>query len=116
MINKKNYNVDLASLQDKKLKCDFAKQMSFDLKAQGSKSTRDRTFIKLLKSPATMASGFSTIFLSSDLDQLCNRLKLLLQEKQARNNTDIIIEEKIVVIVDKLLEYKCLSKKSINKL
>ena len=58
-----------------------------------------------------MASGISkTIFLSSDPDELCDRLKLLLQEKQAGNNSDIINDE-IVAIVDKLLEYKCIIKK-----
>ena len=57
------------------------------------------------------ASGVSqTIFLSSDLDELCDRLKLLLQEKHAGNNSDIINDE-IVSIVDKLLEYKCITKK-----
>ena len=57
------------------------------------------------------ASGVSkTIFLTSDPDELCNRLKLLLQEKLAGNNSDIINEE-IVAIVDKLLEYKCITKK-----
>ena len=50
------------------------------------------------------------IFLSSDPDELCNRLKLLLQEKQAGNNSDIINQE-IIAIVDKLLEYKCISEK-----
>ena len=87
--------------------------MHFDLKAQGNKSTRDRTLINLLKSPGLMvsASGISkTIVSSSDPDELCNRLKLLLQEKQAGNNSDIINDE-IVAIVDKLLEYKCISKK-----
>ena len=34
-----------------------------------------------------------TIFLSSDPNELCNRLKLLLQEKQAGNISDIIIQE-----------------------
>ena len=57
------------------------------------------------------ASGIlKTIFLSSDPNELCNRLKLLLQKKQAGNNSDIINDE-IVAIVDKLLEYKCISKK-----
>ena len=57
------------------------------------------------------ASGISkTIFLSSDPNELCDRLKLLLQEKHAGNNSDIINEE-IVAIIDKLLEYKCISKK-----
>ena len=49
-ITNKNYNVDLASLSDKNLMYDFAKEMNFDLKAQGKKSTRDRTLIKLPKS------------------------------------------------------------------
>ena len=111
MITNNNYNVDHASLADKKLMYDFAKEMHFDMKAVGKKSTRDRTLIKLLKSPAIMASGASkTIFLSSDPDELCERLKLLLQEKHAGNNSDIINDE-IVAIVDKLLEYKCISKK-----
>ena len=118
MITNKNYNVDFASLADKKLMYDFAKEMIFDLKASGNKSTRDRTLIKLLKSPSLKisASGVSkTIFLSSDPDELSNRLKLLLQEKQAGNNSDII-NQKIVVIVDKLLKYKCISKKEHNQI
>ena len=48
MITNSKNNVDLASLQDKKLMYDFAKEMKFDLKASGNKSTRDRTLIKLL--------------------------------------------------------------------
>ena len=111
MITNKNYNVNHASLSDKKLMYDFAKEMHFDERRVGNKSTRDRTLINLLNSPAIMASGITkTIFLSSDPDELCDRLKLLLQEKHAGNNSDIINEE-IVAIVDKLLEYKCISKK-----
>ena len=38
------------------------------------------------------ASSLSkTIFLSSDTDELCNRIKVLLQEKQAGNNSDILM-------------------------
>ena len=106
MITDKNYNVDLANLSDKKFVYDFAEEMNFDLKAQGKKSTRDRTLIKLLRSPGLMvsASGVSkTIYLSSDPDELCNRLKFLLQEMHAGNNSEIINDE-IVAIVDKLLE------------
>ena len=111
MITNSNYNVNLAKLQDKKLMYDFAKEMHFDLKALGKKSNRDKTLIKLLQSPAILASGISkTIFLLSDPDELCDRLNLLLQEKHAGNNSDIINDE-IVAIVDKLLEYKCISKK-----
>ena len=89
MITNKNYNVNLASLEDKKIMYDFGKEMNFGTKAQGNQSIRDRTLIKLLKSPRLMvsASGVSkTIFLSSDPDELCDRLKLLLEEKQAGNN------------------------------
>ena len=40
-------------------------------------------------------------------NDFCVRLKLLLQEKQA-GNSSIIINQKSVAIVDKLLEYKCI--------
>ena len=113
MITNSKFNVDLASLSDKKLMYDFAIEMKFDTKALGNKSIRDRKLIKLLNSPGLMvsASGIpKTIFLSSDPNELCDRLKLLLQEKHAGNNSDIINQE-IVAIVDKLLEYKCISKK-----
>ena len=82
--------------------CDFAKEMHIDVRGQGRKSTRDRTLIKLLKSPAIMATGVSTKFLSSNPDELCNRIKLLLQEKQAGIKS-VIFNKKIVAIVDKLL-------------
>ena len=97
----------------KKILYDFSKEMSFYTYALGNKSTPDRTIIKLLESPGLMvsSSGVSkTIFLSSDPDELCNRLKMLLQEKQVGNNSHIINQE-IDAIVDKLLEYKCISKK-----
>ena len=102
MVTNKNFNVDHAGLADKKIKYDFAKEMNFDLKAQGNKSTRDRTLTKLLKSPSLMvsASGVSkTIFLSSDPDELSNRLKLLLQEKQGGNNSNIVNDEIVAIIV-----------------
>ena len=113
MVTNKDYNVDHASLADKKLMFDFAKEMHFDPEAAGKKPTRGKTLIKLLKSPGLIvsASGVSkTIFLSSDPYKLCDRLILLLQEKHAGNNSDLINDE-IVAIVDKLLEYKCISKK-----
>ena len=65
VITNKTFNVVPASSQDKKIMYDFAKEMNFDTKYQGNKSTRDRTLIKLLKSPGLMvsASGVSkTIF------------------------------------------------------
>ena len=53
--------------------------------AQGRNSVRDRSLIKLLKSPGLLvsASGISkTIFLSSDPDELRKRLTLFLHEKK----------------------------------
>ena len=105
MITNKNYNVNHASLSDKKLMYEFAKEMHFDERRVSNKSTRDRILIELLNSPGLMvsASGISkTIFLSSsDPNELCDRLKLLLEEKQAGNNSDIINQE-IIAKVDKL--------------
>ena len=57
------------------------------------------------------ASGVSkTIFLSSNTDELCDRLKLLLQEKHAGNNSNLINEE-LVAIIDRLLQYRYISNK-----
>ena len=105
------FNAYHSSPQDKKLIYEFAKEMNCDTKSTGRPSTRHISIINILESPAIMASGISgTIILSSNPNELCDRLKLLLQEKQAGNISDIINDE-IVAIVDKLLEYKCLSKK-----
>ena len=57
-----------------------------------------------------MASGISTKFLSSNPNEFCGRLNLLLREEQAGKVSDLNIEE-FVAIVDKLLEYRCISKK-----
>ena len=85
--------------------------MNYDTKSTGRPSTRHTSIIKILESPAILASGISkTIILSSDPNELCDRLRLLLQKKHAGNNSDIINDE-IVAIVDKLLECKCISKK-----
>ena len=111
VITNYNFNVDHSSPQDKKLFYEFAKEMKYDINSTGRPSVRHNSMIRLLDQPAIMASGFSTtIILSSDSNELCDRLKLLLQEKQAGNNFNIINQE-IVAIVDKILEYKCISKK-----
>ena len=110
LITNHKFNADHSSPQDKKLIYEFAKEMNYDTKSTGRPSTRHTSIIKILESPAIMASGVTTIFFSEDPNELCDRLKLLLQEKQAGNNSDIINDE-IVAIVDKLLEYKCISKK-----
>ena len=62
MITNKNYNVDLANSQDRKLIYKFAKEMYFDENAWGNKNIRQRSIIRLLTSPAIMASGISAVF------------------------------------------------------
>ena len=111
VITNHKFNVDHSNPQDRKIIYQFAKEMNYDIKSTGRPSTRHNSMIRLLDQPAIMASGISkTIILSSDPNEICDRLKLLLQEKHAGNNSDIINDE-IVAIVDKLLEYKCISKK-----
>ena len=115
MITLKNYNVYLASLSDKKFLYDLSKEMNFvnfDVKVPGNRNKRDRTLIKSLQSPSLMISASrvsKTKFLSSDPNELCDRVELLLQEKQAGNKTETFTDE-IIALVDKLLEYKCISK------
>ena len=60
--------------------------MKFDFKQKGRKNDRDKSLLKRLKSPAIKASGISTILSPSITDELCDRLKLLLQRsrKQVR--------------------------------
>ena len=97
---------------------DFAKEMHFDVRGAGNKSNRHRTLIKLHKTPGltVSSSGVSkTKLISSDPNELCDRLKILLQEKQAGKISHLINEEN-VAIVDKLLEYKCISKKQHKQL
>ena len=111
MITNENYNVDLASLSDKKIISDFSTEMHFDKKASSNKSTAEKTQIKLLKSPSLMitASGISkTVYLSSNPDELCRRLKLLIQKKQA-GIISVKIDEEMVVLIDKLLEYNSMT-------
>ena len=105
------FNADHSSPQDKKLIYEFAQEMKYDTKSTGRPSTRHTSIRKILESPAIMASGISkTINLSSDPNELCDRLRLLLQEKHAGNNSNMI-DEDLVAIVDKLLQYRCISKK-----
>ena len=107
-----DFKIDHSSQQDRKLIYEFGKEMKFDIKQKGRKSDKDKSLIRFLKSPAIRASGDSkTIFFSSDPKELCDRLKLFLQEKHAGNNS-VLINEEFVALLDKLLDYKCLSKKT----
>ena len=74
---------------------EIAKEMSFgsSLALLGNRSTRDKSLIRLLQSSTIMASGISTTILPQNPNELCDRLKLLPQKKQAGKNSDIIVEK-----------------------
>ena len=110
MVTNKNYNVDFAKLSDKNSIFDFPKELSFDDKASSIKNTRDKSLIRLLISAAIMDFWDFTNFLPENSRSLCDTLKILVQEKQAGNNSDTIDGEN-VAISDKLLEYICISTK-----
>ena len=114
LITNYKFNVDHSNQQDRKIIYESGKEMKYDTKSSGRPSVRHNSMIRLLDQPAIMASGFSrTIVLSSDPNELCNRLKFLLQEKHGGNNSNLIDEEILAINdkLDKLLEYKCISKK-----
>ena len=111
LITNYKLNADHSSPQDKNLIYECAKEMNYDTKSTVRPSIRHSSIIKILEPPAIMASVISkTIILSPDPNELCDRLKLLLQKKHGGNNSNLIDEE-IVAIVDKLLEFKCIPKK-----
>ena len=109
-INIGNYNFDLAKLPGKKIKFHFSKEMYFNEKTLGNKSTRDKSLMTLPKSPPIILFGILTVFLPESLDELCDRLNLLLQEKQA-GNISYMINEEIVAVAEKLFEYRCIATK-----
>ena len=116
LISNYKFNADISNAQDRKIISEFAREMNYDTKSIGRPSVTHTSILKTLNSPAIMASGISNIIiLSSDPDEHCDRLKLLLQEIQAGNNSDLINRE-IVAIVDKLLDYKCITKNQHNQI
>ena len=119
LITNKTYNVDLANFADNKIMSEIAKEMTSDGKAVGNECTIDKSLIRLLKLLAIVAESlrkksFSKLIdwknrlLSSNLTELCDRIKLLLQEKQNGNKSHIVNEE-IFARTENLLEYKRLS-------
>ena len=109
MLTNTKYNVDIAKASHEKLFYDFGKQMHFDEKALGKKILGDGSFKKLLKSTDIMASRISTIYSPSNPNELCDKLKVLLQEK--RIGTSSFFDEDTVAIADKITEYRCISTK-----
>ena len=106
----RSFNVTHSNQQDQKLIYEFGKEMKFGNKKEWRKSPTDISLISLLNSPAIMASEISSIFTSSDPNEMCDRIKLLMQEEQAGNFSTIFNDE-IIAIVGKLWDCKCICTK-----
>ena len=103
LITNYKFNADHSSPRDKKIFGDFAREMNYDTKSVGRPSVRHNSIVKIFNSPDIMDSGLTTIFLWENPDELCDRLRILIQEKLAGYNSDLISDE-IFAIIDKLLE------------
>ena len=98
-----NFIVSHSNPHDQKLTYEFAKETKFDIKPMGRKSDRDKSLKTVLKAPAITVSEVSKLFLPENAKELCDRIKLLLQEKQAGNNSNIS-EQETFAIVDEPLD------------
>ena len=100
---------------DAKIFIDIMDGRHFDIQAWG-KSLRDKTHMNIdFNKRAILASVLKTIFLSDNPNELCDKLKLLLQEKRAGNISNII-NKKIGARFDKLLQYKCIAPTQYKKI
>lgn len=106
-----DYDFNKKESPDAKQIINFLDEMHFNTKTTG-KSTRDKTLINnYYNKRAILASGLQkVIFLSENPNELCDRLHLIIQEKQGGNDTNRFDNE-IVAIIDKLLEYKSITAK-----
>ena len=97
---------------DPKLYTDFMDEIRFDIHARGG-SFRDRNVKENhLNKRTILVSGLkrsqTTFLLSQNPDELCDRLCLMIHEKQTWNNTKRFDKE-AVTLFDKLLEYECIT-------
>ena len=107
-----DYKYNTTDPPDAKLMINFMDEIHFDIHARG-KSLRDTNLIKNpVNKRGILASGFTrsewTNLLSENHNNLCDRRCLIIQEKQAGNNTTTFDIE-FVAIVDILLKYKCIT-------
>ena len=88
----------------------FLNDMHYDIK-YGDKRSDRYIFIKELLQPQIQSqsgSGLKFVFLPSDPNELVDKLKLLYQEKVGGNDNPQL-NEHIVAIADKLLQYQCIT-------
>ena len=81
-------------------------EMQFDIHSRGKKLIDGSLMKNYFSKSAILASGLKNIFLSKNLNELYDKLKILLEENPAGKISDQITQE-IVAIIDKFLEYKC---------
>ena len=100
--------------------------MYFDEKVLANRNTRDKSPFNMLKPPAVLARSVeekplqtkrnkNTSLLVSNPNELCDWIKILLQEEQAGTKPNMSTEE-IVAITDKLLEYNRIIKEQSSTL
>ena len=99
-----HFSVTHFNPKDQKLAYKVGKEMHFDGKAPPKKASEIEHLQGCLNHLLSWLLDFLQ-FLSFDPNRLCNRLKILLQEKQAGNNSKRFDEE-IVALADEILEYK----------
>ena len=93
-------------IQNENLIYNFLKDMKYDLNYGDKKSNR-YNIIKYLFQPH-LGSGLNFVFLPSDPDELVDQLKLLFFEKVGGNDNPML-NEQIIAIADKLLQYQCIT-------
>ena len=74
----------------------------------GLNGETSRSYARSYARSSTRSSTQQYIFLPSDPDELVDQLKLLYFEKVGGNDS-FLINEQIIAIIDKLLEYECIS-------
>ena len=84
----------------------FLNDMKYNIN-YGDKKSHRYLFIKAMLQPQ-IGSGLNFIFLPSDPDELVDQLKLLYFEKVGGNDNPML-NEQIIAIADKLLQYQCIT-------
>ena len=84
----KNSNIYLSTSWDDKLPLHLLDELEVDVRRVGNKNPRDERLIKFIDSTPIRAGSnrkrTQTRWLSADLNELCEKLSLLMQEKKLR--------------------------------
>ena len=86
----------------------FLNDMKYNINYGDKKSNRYSLIKALFNTYYQEGNGLKFIFLPTDPDELVDQLKLIVLEKVGGNNNPMLSEQ-IVAIVDKLLEFECIT-------